>query len=55
MKKSLVITFAAAAVILVLAFAVLTLLSALAGQESGLEGSTGWHRANVAAGHGAPR
>jgi hypothetical protein len=39
MKKSLAITCAAAAVILVLAFAALTVLSALAGQKSGLEKS----------------
>ena len=46
--KSLAISFAAAAVILVLAFAVLTVLSALAGQKSGLETSTGWQCAKNA-------
>ena len=39
MKKSLAITLAIAALILVAAFASLTVLSALAGQQSGLEQS----------------
>ena len=39
MKKTLAITLAAVALILVLAFATLTVLSAVAGQESGLEKS----------------
>ena len=43
MKKSLAITFAAAALILVLAFATLTVLTAVAGQESGLEKSAAGH------------
>ena len=40
---ALAITFAAAAVIVVVAVAALTVLSAIAGQKSGLEKSTGWH------------
>ena len=40
MKKSLAITLAAAALILVAALAALTVLSALAGQQSGLEKSS---------------
>jgi hypothetical protein len=40
MKKSLAITLAAAALILVLAFATLAVLSAVAGQQSGLDRST---------------
>ena len=39
MKKTLAITLAAAALILVLAFAALTVLTAVAGQKSGLEKS----------------
>ena len=39
MKKSLAITLAAAVLILVLAFAALTVLTAVAGQKSGLERS----------------
>ena len=39
MKKTLAITLAAAALILVLAFATLTVLTAAAGQKSGLEKS----------------
>jgi hypothetical protein len=38
-KKTLAITLAAAALILVLAFAALTVLTAVAGQKSGLEKS----------------
>ena len=38
-KKTLAITLAAAALILVLAFAALTVLTAVAGQNSGLEKS----------------
>jgi hypothetical protein len=38
-KKTLAITLAAAALILVLAFAALTVLTAVAGQKSGLETS----------------
>jgi hypothetical protein len=40
MKKSLAITLAAAALILVAAFATLAVLTAIAGQESGIEKST---------------
>ena len=40
MKKSLAITLAAAALILVAAFAALTVLTALAGQQSGLDRSS---------------
>ena len=40
MMKSLAITVAVAAVILIAAFATLAVLSAIAGQESGLEKST---------------
>lgn len=40
MKKSLAITLAAAALILVAALATVAVLSALAGQQSGLEKST---------------
>ena len=43
MKKSLAITLAAAALILVAAFATLTILTAVAGQQSGLEKSTPVH------------
>jgi hypothetical protein len=43
MKKTLAITLAAAALILVLAFAALTVLTAVAGQKSGFERSH--HRA----------
>ena len=43
MKKTLAISLAAAALILVLAFAALTVLTAVAGQRSGLEKSH--HRA----------
>ena len=39
MKKTLAITLAAVALILVLAFAALTVLTAVAGQTSGLEKS----------------
>jgi hypothetical protein len=45
-KKTLAITLAAAALILVLAFAALTVLTAVAGQNSGLERS---HHAAVSA------
>ena len=40
MKKSLAITVAVTAVILIAAFATLAVLTALAGQESGLDRST---------------
>jgi hypothetical protein len=40
MKKSLAITIAVTALILVAAFATLTVLTAVAGQRSGLEQST---------------
>jgi hypothetical protein len=48
MKKSFAITLAAAALILVVAFATLAVLTAVAGQESGLEKSTAWHCAKPA-------
>jgi hypothetical protein len=43
-KKTLAITLSAAALILILAFATLTVLSAVAGQQSGLEKSAPVHQ-----------
>jgi hypothetical protein len=54
MKKSLAITLAAAALILVTAFATLTVLAAVAGQRSGLEKSRGLQAFTVGAVSSAP-